>query len=340
MGTVGPWSRSPPPESASGATSSGSSTAVSVCRTSPGPRPGSSAGRCRSTGRACSPSIPPTLLPTGEFVENGLPADGDGPAHRDRAAGTRLQQVHRAGRGPRPGGEPERGHRAATSTGSLRQRELRRPSGFEDELRAVLADASGTWGALTLLREAKRPHFTPAEVRFVASLAGVARRRPPAGRAARRRRRRTTTTTPGSSCWRADDTVEMANRAADRWLDELDAGVTRRAHRSSSPSVAADPAPAIGRRRLVRRAWPGPGSAPAPGAGSSCAVRSSATATDRPGRGLAGGGPPAGAGPADRRRLRLHRTRAAGHRARGAGASRRARSPTGCICPPTRCRTT
>ena len=37
---------------------------------------------------------------------------------------------------------------------SRRQRELRRPSGFEDELRAVLASESEVWGGLTLLREA------------------------------------------------------------------------------------------------------------------------------------------------------------------------------------------
>jgi hypothetical protein len=55
---------------------------------------------------------------------------------------------------------------------SLRQRELRRPNGFEDELRVVLSDATGTWGALTLLREVKRPQFTLNDVRFVASLAG------------------------------------------------------------------------------------------------------------------------------------------------------------------------
>jgi hypothetical protein len=32
---------------------------------------------------------------------------------------------------------------------SLRQRELRRPSGFADELRAVLSGTTGTWGSLT-----------------------------------------------------------------------------------------------------------------------------------------------------------------------------------------------
>ena len=37
----------------------------------------------------------------------------------------------------------------------------------------MLSGTTGTWGALTLLREARSPHFTPAEVRFVASLAGA-----------------------------------------------------------------------------------------------------------------------------------------------------------------------
>lgn len=36
---------------------------------------------------------------------------------------------------------------------SVRHRELRRPSGFEDELRAALVGDAGTWGAIVLLRE-------------------------------------------------------------------------------------------------------------------------------------------------------------------------------------------
>jgi DNA-binding NarL/FixJ family response regulator len=168
---------------------------------------------------------PATLLPTGEVVENGLPA----------AAMPRLSEIeHREpdfnkfvalARSPQP---------AATlseaTTGdldrSLRQRELRRPGGFEDELRAALSSSTGTWGALTLLREAHRPHFTHSEVRFVSSLAGLL------ADGLRRAALLNSPATDSSSIdgdtglvvLAPDNTVEMANRAADRWLDELATG--------------------------------------------------------------------------------------------------------------------
>ncbi len=168
---------------------------------------------------------PATLLPTGEVVANGLPTP----------AMTRLTEIELR--------EPDfnkftalaRLKRQAASLSdvtageldqSLRQREVRRPSGFEDELRAVLSGAMGTWGALTLLREAKRPHFTPTEVRFVASLAGPLadglRRAALIGDAAAGDDGRGDE--PGLLVLAADDTVDMANRAADGWLDELGAG--------------------------------------------------------------------------------------------------------------------
>jgi len=113
---------------------------------------------------------PATLLPTGEVVEDGLPA----------AAMIRLTEIElrepdfnkftALARTDQPTASLS-GATAGDLDRSLRQRELRRPSGFADELRAVLSGTTGTWGALTLLREARSPHFTPAEVRFVASLA-------------------------------------------------------------------------------------------------------------------------------------------------------------------------
>lgn len=115
---------------------------------------------------------PATLLPTGEVVQNGLPG----------AAMARLMEIEL--------GEPDynkftalnRAARPAASLSdatrgrldeSLRQRELRRPSGFGDELRAVLVSDAEAWGALTLLRERGRPHFTEHEVCHVTSLAGA-----------------------------------------------------------------------------------------------------------------------------------------------------------------------
>ena len=166
---------------------------------------------------------PATLLPTGEIVEDGLPA----------AAMIRLTEIELR--------EPDfnkftaltRAHQPTASLSgatagdldrSLRQREVRRPSGFADELRAVLSGTTGTWGALTLLREARSPHFTPVEVRFVASLAGALadglRRAALLGDAVDGGGDDDT----GLLVLAADGTVEMANPAAGRWLDELGAG--------------------------------------------------------------------------------------------------------------------
>jgi DNA-binding CsgD family transcriptional regulator/GAF domain-containing protein len=165
---------------------------------------------------------PATLLPTGEVVENGLPAAATirlteielrepdfnkftAVAHAERPAASLSEAT---------GGDLDR---------SLRQRELRRPSGFEDELRAVFSGATGTWGALALLREAKRPHFTPAEVRFVASLTG------PLADGLRQAALLSGAATDGDEAagllvLAPDNSVEIANRAADRWLGELGAG--------------------------------------------------------------------------------------------------------------------
>ena len=171
---------------------------------------------------------PATLLPTGEVVENGLPAE----------ATVRLTQIELR--------EPDfnkfaalaRGRRPAASLSdvtegdldqSLRQRELRRPSGFDDGLRVVLSDATGVWGALTLLREANRPYFTSADERFVASLAGplpTASGVPPCSRLppTTTTAPATTETTPASSCSQATTAWRWPTAPPSVWLDELGAG--------------------------------------------------------------------------------------------------------------------
>ncbi len=163
---------------------------------------------------------PATLLPTGEVVENGLPP----------TARVRLTEIEL--------GEPDFNKftalaradvPAASLSGatdgdldrSVRQREVRRPNGFADELRTVLAGPTGTWATLTLLRESGRPNFTPTEVRFVASLAapladGV-RRASLADEVGAHDAARAT----GFLVVAADDGVELANDAAMGWLDEL-----------------------------------------------------------------------------------------------------------------------
>jgi hypothetical protein len=266
---------------------------------------------------------PATLLPTGEIVEDGLPA----------AAMIRLTEIELR--------EPDfnkftaltRAHQPTASLSgataghldrSLRQREVRRPSGFADELRAVLSGTTGTWGALTLLREARSPHFTPAEVRFVASLAAALadglRRAALLGDAVDGGDDDT-----GLLVLAADGTVEMANPAAGRWLDELGAGDRPGGHLPLAVRAAASRA----RGRLPR-----PGPDPDPGRTLGGGARFASRRRPRiPGRGPAGGGPPARAGSADRRCVWLHRTRAARHRAGGAGLpdqrDRRAPAPVG-----------
>jgi DNA-binding CsgD family transcriptional regulator len=109
---------------------------------------------------------PATLVPTGGVAENGLPP----------GACTRLKEIDFRGEdfnAFRSLALSER--RAATlshATGgdldrSERHREVMRPHGFGDELRAALVDDRATWGALTLLRGSDRQPFSPADTALV-----------------------------------------------------------------------------------------------------------------------------------------------------------------------------
>ncbi len=164
---------------------------------------------------------PATLLPTAEFVENGLPApallrlieiDLRGPDVNRWAHLTRAE-CPAASLSQATGGDLER---------SLRQREIRRPGGFSDELRVVLGGNTGTWGQLTVFREANRPFFSAAEVQFVSSIAGLIadglRRSLLLGQA------EAGSDDVGLLVLDAADSVTMANQAAQHWLDQLDLG--------------------------------------------------------------------------------------------------------------------
>jgi len=175
---------------------------------------------------------PATLLPTAEIVQNGLPA-----AARERLTEIEVGEADVNKFAALAGGPVPAASLSAATSGeldrSLRQREVRRPYGFADELRAVLTGPTGSWGTLTLLREARRPHFTAAEVGLVASLAstladGV---------------RRAVLVDAGIGdgphetgflVLAADNTVELANPAAERWVEEL-----------SPPGPAAGPLPVV-----------------------------------------------------------------------------------------------
>jgi DNA-binding CsgD family transcriptional regulator len=113
---------------------------------------------------------PATRLPTGEVVRNGLPA----------AATARMTEIEFRGRDLNTfdalarSGRPAASLSAATDghlDRSVRHREVRRPHGFGDELRAGLVSDTAMWGGLTLLRAHDRVHFTPAEATLVAAVA-------------------------------------------------------------------------------------------------------------------------------------------------------------------------
>lgn len=199
---------------------------------------------------------PATMLPTAEYVENGLPTpellrlveievrEPDYNKWTALAGAASLSDV--------TAGDLDR---------SLRQREIRRPGGFGDELRAVL----GGWGALTVFRAADRPHFSTADVQFVASTAeliGDGLRRAMLLDAAQ-----AGVEDVGLLLLDPDDEVSLANPAADRWLDDLGAGdragarlplvvpaVARQARAVDDPTLARARARTRSGRWLVVRA--------------------------------------------------------------------------------------
>jgi PAS domain-containing protein len=167
---------------------------------------------------------PATLLPTAEVVEDALPASVNVRLTEIELCEPDVNKFTALARGRRPAA----GLAQATAgelDRSTRHRELRRPSGFGDELRLVLTGDTGTWGALTLLREARRPCFTVAETRLMASLAapladGV-RLATLLGTAAGADDTASDDSVPGLLVLDPDQGVESANPAARRWLDEL-----------------------------------------------------------------------------------------------------------------------
>lgn len=161
---------------------------------------------------------PATLLPTGEFVENGLPPSAMGRLTEIELGEPDFNKFTALARAAIPAAS------LSEATGgnldlSLRQREIRRPSGFGDELRTVLTDVAADRGTLTLLRETRRPNFTSTEVRFVASLTPIL------GDGIRRAMLlndvRSDRPDTGFLVLASDDTVELCNPPAEHWIDEL-----------------------------------------------------------------------------------------------------------------------
>jgi hypothetical protein len=213
---------------------------------------------------------PATLLPTGHVIVNGLPDDvtvrlaeielrePDFDKFVDLARG----DVPAASLSAATGGDLDR---------SIRQRELRRPHGFEDELRAAF-----TGGGIVLLRETGTAHFASSDASFLGSVSADL---------AEGLRRALLLGSFGSDdgdpevgllVLADDDTVEMANQRALEWLDELrDEGAPDDRVRSSCapPRPWLVRSPAATQATVLRRA---PGYGHDPAAGCSCAVRCSA----------------------------------------------------------------
>ncbi|MGH2985171.1 MAG: helix-turn-helix transcriptional regulator [Solirubrobacterales bacterium] len=171
---------------------------------------------------------PATLLPTGEVVENGLPPAATARMTEIEISEEDFNKFPALARAPR--------HAAGLSEAtegdldrSLRHRELRRPNGFGDELRAALVSDSATWGGITLLREAGRADFTPADSRVVAALShqiaeGLRRA---IVRGALSAVDPVQPESAGVVVLEADNSIAQANPAAEAWLAELRDDATR-----------------------------------------------------------------------------------------------------------------
>jgi len=163
---------------------------------------------------------PATHLPTNEIVQNGLPA----------AATARLTEIELSGADVNTFAALARADRhaaglSAATDGDLdrsrRHRELRRPHGLGDELRAALVVDGTTWGALTLLRGGSRPDFAAGDTALVAAVAAALAdglRRATLTEAVTKTRAERGV---GVLALAGDDTVLAVDPAAERWLAQL-----------------------------------------------------------------------------------------------------------------------
>jgi DNA-binding CsgD family transcriptional regulator len=165
---------------------------------------------------------PATGLPTGAFVENGLPGESAMRIAEIEYRETDFNKFDRLARSGRlaaslaraTGGDLDR---------SLRHRELRARDGWGDELRTALVSDGAMWGSLTLHRTADREPFGVAEVALMAGLSGHL------AEGLRRALLVTSSTGDGDEENRpsglallaADNSIVRADSAAERWLSEM-----------------------------------------------------------------------------------------------------------------------
>jgi DNA-binding CsgD family transcriptional regulator len=173
---------------------------------------------------------PATLLPTSHFLEGRVGVSNG--VYRELSSRfieielrepdfNKYRDLARQGRRAASLSEATRGDLEQ----STRYRELRRPLGYDDELRVVCSDATGAWGDLILARESGAPRFGASEVSFLASLAPVLaeglRRAAILGDVARGDQ-----DAPGVVVLAPDNSIETATAGAERWLADLAAGDT------------------------------------------------------------------------------------------------------------------
>ena len=163
---------------------------------------------------------PATQLLTGHVIENGLP----------ESLTPRLAQIEVVEEDFNKFTDLARGNAPAASLSqatagrlerSIRHRELRRPNGFEDELRAAFADDSGTWGGIVLMHEAGRAHFSARDVQLLAAVTrhlteGLRRAILASALSADEEQLGV-----GLLLLADDDSIAMANDTARSWLAEL-----------------------------------------------------------------------------------------------------------------------
>jgi len=168
---------------------------------------------------------PSTVLATGGYHEEGLPADGVARLLEVDCAETDVNRFPQLARSRTGLGTMARATHGAPEQ-SRRFREVLEPSGLGQELRVVLRERKTCWGAMVLLRETSAPDFTDAELRFVAEVAATA------GRAIRRTlliselRHRDSPTLPGMALIELGEHVhaQVISQACQRWFAEIDDG--------------------------------------------------------------------------------------------------------------------
>ena len=278
---------------------------------------------------------PATLLPTGDVVENALPPSA---AVRLTEIELREPDVNKftdlaRGRLPAAGlaeataGELDR---------STRHRELRRPSGFDDELRVVLTGATRHVGRAHAAARGTAPPLHAGGHAAHGLARRAARRRRPPGRPARgrgRRRRRHRAAGAGTRLLPRDRQPGRAPLARRAGSGDGRASSGRAARRGRPGS--GDRAGRADRRDRCLGTDPDPDGQVGDRAGLAAGRRAG-----RPGRRAPGDGAPGRARPAHRRRLRSHGPRAPGHRTGGAGVPHERDRRPGCTSRPTPSRTT